>query len=293
MTPPGCSRDFRSAGSLDWDPSDTVGEFDIETRVASAPTGGAATTQDTCVSRAPDQETRIARTPAARKRLARGTRSDPDMQVEPAATVRAPAPRRPEKEQRVQSPPKRARRTGAGVMDEPTISLRGSRWSQQRPTTGVGFRPRQVRARMDAARREPDRARFASGSSVRARQARQTSPGTAPTALDLPVEILVLERMKLCPSKARITDVSRAAAFVACRLQPLPGRRLVLRVASDVGVGVAVGYVQETFEGAGFAVRVNASTEGFRAYVDALRVFADRRGSAEPVLIEPISMQIL
>jgi len=105
--------------------------------------------------------------------------------------------------------------------------------------------------------------------------------------------MLVLERLKLEPAAGRITDISRSAAFVACSLQPLAGRRFVLRVASDAGAGVAVGYVQATYEGAGFAVRINASTGEFRTYVDAVCAYLRGASARPPRLVETISMQIL
>jgi len=263
-------------------------------------------------ARTSNQETRVARGPADRKRLARGTESEKETRVAPpperllrevpegekeTRVGPQPQPAREvpdgEKETRVEPPPQRHRRRNVDGEDGETLSLRGNRWSRQRPTTGVGSRPHHVRARLGSPPAEVISSARRPSEVAGSRQTRHPSPALANETLQLPVAILLFERMKLRPSKAAITDISRAAAFVSCNLQPLAGRRLVMRVASDVGVGVAVGYVQATFEGAGFAVRVNASTDGYRAYVDALRAFSDGGSSPQPTLCEPISMQIL
>lgn len=105
--------------------------------------------------------------------------------------------------------------------------------------------------------------------------------------------MLFTQRVKLVPASACLTDLSRSAAFIACSVIPSPGRHVVIRVAHAGGAGVAVGHVQKVMKGAGFAVRLHASTAEFRDFADAVRAYLSGETPATPPLAEPVSVQVL
>ncbi len=105
--------------------------------------------------------------------------------------------------------------------------------------------------------------------------------------------MLFTQRVKLVPASACLTDISRNAAFIASAVLPSPGRHVVIRVAHEGGAGIAVGHVQKVMNGAGFAVRLHASTSEFRDYADAVRAYLSGEAPATPPLAEPVSVQVL
>jgi len=105
--------------------------------------------------------------------------------------------------------------------------------------------------------------------------------------------MLVLRKPKLLQLHARVTEISRSAAFVSCTFQPTPGQQVVLRVSCKDGAGVAVGSVQTNLKGVGFSVRILASTGEYRDYADLVRAFVQGKMSGPPALTEPIFIQLL
>jgi hypothetical protein len=105
--------------------------------------------------------------------------------------------------------------------------------------------------------------------------------------------MLVLQRMKLVTAAALVTEISRSAAFVQTALQTEPGRRVAMRVTFDGGEGIAVGQVQTKLRGTGFTVRILASTEDFRIYVDSVRSYLRGDLLSTPALTKPISVQVI
>lgn len=127
----------------------------------------------------------------------------------------------------------------------------------------------------------------------RAQRPRRASPAAAPQNADLPATMLVLRKPKLLQLHARVSEISRSAAFVSSTFQPVPGQQVVMRVSCKDGAGVAVGTVQTNLKGVGFSVRVHASTGEYRDYADLVRAFLEGKMSSPPALTEPIFVQIL
>lgn len=127
----------------------------------------------------------------------------------------------------------------------------------------------------------------------RATRPRRPERAASPSSADLPANMLVLRKPRLLQLRARVTEISRSAAFVSCTYQPTPGQQVVIRVSCKDGAGVAVGAVQTNLKGVGFSLRVQASTGEYRDYADKVRRFLQGKLSSPPALTEPLFVQIL
>ncbi len=124
------------------------------------------------------------------------------------------------------------------------------------------------------------------------REPEQTTPARS-RQLSLPIAMRVLDGMKLAKHPARLAELSRSVAFVRSPLQPAIGRRVLLRVAHGGGIGTAVGETRTQVEGTGFAVRILATTDAFRAYADRVCSFTRGERANPPRLREPLSIHVL